>query len=619
VNLFLVGFSSDPIEPAIVASALQTVASRIPYLNGLSLTEHSSADRRLVAAWICHPAERVGGVEYAAVEGDALAMFSGRPILVTDDGFDGLGSLDPRLYLQSSLRWEDRLDGRFVVVRCDGGRRMTVTTDPLGAYLMFTSELDGIRWVGNNAGAVALAARATEFDSLALASLLGAGWSFGGQPLRRSVHRLAANAAHTFQRDTFRGIAWTSRLRRDVTSPSPKGFDARDAARVLVGITDALVDWPDRPVTLALSGGRDSRLTFAAAAGGSWPFLAKTVTWPFEAGFPESGDVRVARALCEIAGIPHQTELGSRSCDVRSSAETLSALSAGMVTIGDAGTPPVEWPAGPLELQITGSGAEIARCRYGLGYETVREASEAVCRRLIKVVPAPIVNDSGLELVRTWVGDWMARRAGEGVATSSLGDAFKIEERSASWASAVHGSFEYWADTVSPAWTASLVPLMLACPGPLRLRDGFHNLVLQELSPELWRVPFAGDMPTWPTLQRRRVQSDHLSHAHRNRRKIQAELRRRLELAARRHKAQHVDLIEDAQSLVRELGGAFTDHAAWDVLNRKRVENVLTTDPRAMHPRSRQLIWRLLAVLSSELDATPEATRPHRRPSARSE
>lgn len=488
-------------------------------------------------------------------------------------------------------------------MRCDGGGHIAVSTDPVGAYQVFTSTSDDIRWVANNARVLALAARATEFNNLALASLLSVGWNFGGQPVRRAIQRLTPNATHTFSRDPAQGITWTSQSHNKVTTG--KSFNAGEAGRVLVGVTHALADWPGRPVTLSVSGGRDSRLTLAAAAAGSHPFFAKTISWPYETGFPDSSDVRVARALCAIAGIPHHTELGTAVSDLRQSVDMLSVLTAGTGTIGDAGIPPVDYPPGPLELHVSGSGGEIARSYYGLEFETPREASEAVCRHHINTVPAPIVNDSGLELVRTWVREWMDTRAGEGMAVSELGDAFYLEERMASWASGVHGTFEYWADTVCPLWTASLSSLMLACPGPLRRRDGFHNLVVRELSPELWRVPFGGDQPHWASLRENRIHSDRLARAYRNLRKVRAELRRRIELAGRRGTAGHTDPIVDAQSLARELAEASPGHAAWEVLNRKRVEHVLTAEPQAMHPRSRHLIWRLIAVLSSEMESRP--------------
>src|SRR5438067_675793 len=46
------------------------------------------------------------------------------------------------------------------------------------------------------------------------------------------------------------------------------GFDARRAAADLVETLRALNDWPGRPGVVSLSGGRDSRIVFAAACAG---------------------------------------------------------------------------------------------------------------------------------------------------------------------------------------------------------------------------------------------------------------------------------------------------------------------------------------------------------------
>jgi hypothetical protein len=595
MNLFLLALARDRVAPAVVTSALRDVAGQLPYFNGASMHEHSSGDGRLAVSWISHRPELVGGVEYSAQDGEMLALFSGRPILAAEGGFDGVSPLDPGLYLKPG-QWEHRLDGRYAIVRCEGGRQVSVTTDPLGAYRVFTLDRDGVRWIGNNADAVALAGRASGFDTLALASLLTFGWSFGGRPLRDSVRRLAPNATHTFHSEP---ASWSTQARPDLMAAIPPEFNPRHAADVLVGTTRAFMDWPDRRLTVSVTGGRDSRLTFAAASSGSQPFRAKTITSPHDAGFPESGDVKVARALCDIAGIAHHVEIGSPVADLRRSAETLSTLTSGAISGGDVGTPPVELPPGPLEVHVTGAGGEIARCYYGSAFGTASQAGEAVTHHHIHSVPAPLVSEPAVALVRQWVRDWMARRGEEGVPVAALGDAFYLEERMGSWAAAGQGAYEYWGDTVCPLWTASLSPLMLACPAAWRHRDGFHNLVLRELSPELWKVPFAGTMPDWPLLRENRLASARLTAAYRKLRLVQSEIMRRLE-RRRRDTSEEYDPIVDAQALVRELSLASPNHAAWDILDRGRTERMLRVDPRGMHPRGRHQIWRLLAVFSEQ-------------------
>src|SRR5947209_15963617 len=145
VNLFLVALSSGPAPGAKVMHAVRATAQRVPYLSGNELREHVSTDRRLAAAWIAHRPEQIGGVRYWTTRDDQLALFCGRPILRTDTGFDGRRPLSPELYLTPTEEWEHCLDGRFTVVRCRGPH-VSVITDPVGAYRVFTAERDGVRW-----------------------------------------------------------------------------------------------------------------------------------------------------------------------------------------------------------------------------------------------------------------------------------------------------------------------------------------------------------------------------------------------------------------------------------------------------------------------------------------
>lgn len=603
MNLFLLALARTRIEPAAVNHSLRMIASRLPYLEGADTGQHVSRDGRLVASWVAHPPELTGGITYCSRQDDLLALYSGRPIVATDDGFDGTAPLDARLYLRRSDDWEQRLDGRYVIVRCEEGREVTVVSDRGGAYRVFTAEHGDVRWIGNNAHAVALAAGSTGFDELALASLLTFGWSFGGASLRANVTRLEPNARHTFRSDPMR---WSTERRPAFIQAAPPAFDARQAAQVLTQTTAAFMDWPQRPLTVSVTGGRDSRLTFAAAARSRRGFRAKTSTSPHEAGYPNSADVVVARKLCEIAGIEHHTEIAPRPSDLDRTAQALSLMTMGSMSVGDVGSAPLELPQGALELHITGQGGEIARCYYGAAFDTALAASEAVCKHHIHLVPAPLANDAGLELVRRWVREWARARAEEGVPVPALGDAFYLEESMGGWAAAGHGTYEYWADTVCPLWTASLAPLMLALPARLRARDGFHNLVLREISGELWAVKFAGVSPRWPSLRKHQLVPGAVTKAHRRLRQINAELLRRAELRRRRNPVEPVDTIVDAQRRACELVASFPNHDAWRILDRGRVERILRGDPREMHPRSRDQISRVLTIFERpQMDRQP--------------
>ncbi len=104
---------------------------------------------------------------------------------------DGRAALDPMLYLESSDEWAHRLDGRCTAIAYDDAeRRLTVFSDPMGAYPVFRSEAAGVTWISNNAELLRLLSGTAEVDAGVLAALLGGGWSLSGHPLWRDVRRV---------------------------------------------------------------------------------------------------------------------------------------------------------------------------------------------------------------------------------------------------------------------------------------------------------------------------------------------------------------------------------------------------------------------------------------------
>src|SRR5215204_3741172 len=74
MNLFVVGWSAErPVEPP--RAALESLRDRLGFFPGRPVETWSSA--RAAAAWVSHAAERVGGVSYAGVSPERLALWSG--------------------------------------------------------------------------------------------------------------------------------------------------------------------------------------------------------------------------------------------------------------------------------------------------------------------------------------------------------------------------------------------------------------------------------------------------------------------------------------------------------------------------------------------------------------
>ncbi len=181
LNLFVAGRS--PVGQ--LRQALARLLEQLPFFPDSEPASWSHGE--LAAAWIAHPPERVGGVRYAQVESERLALFSGRPFRWTDgDETDGLGPLDAALYLRPASEWFASLDGRFAAVRCSGGT-VEAVSDRLGAYPLYRAgEL-----YSNSAELARLAAGLARRPSPAvLASLLGGGWSLTGDPAWEGVERV---------------------------------------------------------------------------------------------------------------------------------------------------------------------------------------------------------------------------------------------------------------------------------------------------------------------------------------------------------------------------------------------------------------------------------------------
>src|SRR5215208_5456599 len=147
------------------------LAARLPFFAGREIESHGPA------AWVQHAPEEVGGVRYAHAEGDRVALFSGRPFLWTADAeADGRAPLDARF-------WHDPrgdLDGRYAAVRFDG--ELQVTTDALGAYPLYQTVHEGVRYVSNNAELLRSLRGTRALDLCSVAGLLGGGWPLQGRP-----------------------------------------------------------------------------------------------------------------------------------------------------------------------------------------------------------------------------------------------------------------------------------------------------------------------------------------------------------------------------------------------------------------------------------------------------
>ncbi|MGN6373438.1 MAG: hypothetical protein ACTHM1_10705 [Solirubrobacteraceae bacterium] len=607
MNLFIAGHSSGALDALPARRALAELLDELPFFDAAAIETWSAPSGHVAIAAVAHRAQDVGPVRYSSLQDRRAALFAGRPVRWQADGHaDGQGALDPDGYLQPAERWAAELDGRCTVVRADD-TTLELYVDPLGAYPVFESEVAGVRWFSNNAMALHLLTGDDAVDEEALASVLAGGWSLGGEPVWRAVRRVERGVVLSLSLEGERRRKLLE-LERIVSLPGA-GMDAEEAAADLTALTAALAQWRGRPNVLPLTGGRDSRVIFAAALRAGFEFDART------GGAPSHPDVQVAARLAATAGLPHDLLAadphGDRHSHLERMARMTALLSGGTATLADAAGFPLGRREGPLPLWHSGQGGEIARAYYGSGGVGV---AERLCARFTARRPGrvDILSGDATHSVARRIGDFVQLMSQAGAAAQDIPDLFYLLERMACWAAPTHGVVEAVRDTTSPLWSQRMLPHLLGLPARERELERFHLLLLTRMASQLVDEPFA-DGSSWPS--RQSALSRQLRRARKLSGKAAAELgRRRAGKRARGSQARSSDSMhassahpaaadpfDAVQAAVRDATLSQPSHPAWSALDRAQTERLLTRPAVSLDEMSRYHVWRLGSVFMSSI------------------
>jgi hypothetical protein len=515
-------------------------------------------------------------VDVAAVDLDRLPFFPGRTVQRWSCGDAAAAWIahgdeyaevsDERLSL-----WSGHLEGRFARVSWDGAWR--IESDPMGSYPLY-----GRGTLISNNPSLLRASDAVRPE--VVASLVGGGWSLSGDPLWQGVSRIDSGLAPA-----------------DVVPLLGAGLDVDAAAADLVDVVRLLASWPGRPNVVPVTAGRDSRVVLAAAMRAGVEFSTLT------GGVAGQADVDVGRELAAIAGVPHSLipddSFGSLLSHWRRAAALLTLTAGGTASLADAVGFPFGPRPGPLPLWHSGQGGEIARGYYASRVRgSTREAladslySAFVMRRAHR---AELLSADGEQLVRGKVASFVAGVMDEGAAAEDVPDLFYLLQRMGKWAGPTHGAVEYVRDTTSPLWHRRMLPHLLGLPARERAREEFHLRLLERLAPELLAAPgWPERRPEW---QRRVARGRKLAG------KVERELKRRARARRPAPPAAGAAVAADPFAAVlpeiREVVLDQPGHAAWSVLDRGRVESVLTRDAAALDEVNRYYVWRLATVFAA--------------------
>jgi hypothetical protein len=557
MNLFLIGWRADGglcVDPA--RPLVEDLLAQLPSPKPSDVQTWGAPSGRVVVVCASHPPELVGGVSYSHFESDRMALFSGRPFRWTgDQQADGRGPLDPRYYLRPAREWIDELDGRYVAARYDDrDGLLELCADALGAYPLYRGGAAETSWFSNNAWLVrrALGEHATgAINRTTAAGLVADGCSPSLSPIWADLERVPRGLVLAI--GGRRGETSTQQLPLAELAAWPgSGFDPQRAARLLAAATAALADWPGRPVTLQLSGGRDSRLLLATAA--RIGIECRAVTH----GADDDPDVVVARRAADTAGVTHEfVPAGDPDAAIAAlltTARLLALTGGGGISLADAAGY-FATVDGPLPLWLNGQGGETARVYYGVG--TRPGMLEWL---LTRIAPsADLLSQTGRRLLETAVAGALGAELEAGASVEDVLDVYFVERRTASWAGVGHGCAEYVkGDTVSPLWSRRVIAQQLAAPIGEREAALFQRATLAQLCPPLAELEYAvGGTP--------------------------------------RPLGSFGAVIEAARE-------ALSDprcDSLWELLDSDAVGRLLAADPETIDARTRRPVWRLLSAATA--------------------
>ena len=604
MNVFLVALRTTSGRPVPdVSRALTGVRQALPYDQLSQVASWASADGNVVLAHFANPPEQVGGVVYTSTAPEDFATFSGRPFLMAASSSDVQGGavLDPRFL--ATTKEAEHLDGRFMVCgyrTTPAGGVLRYFADALGGSSLYEDDVPGWHLVSNAPAALQALTGRTELNPLSAASYFTMGSSLDGNPLVGSARLVTPGVAHELRTDGTR-TATALFDPNEVQHYFEAGLDPVEAARTLSRTLLALADWPGRDHEVTVTGGRDSRLVFAAAVAAGLEADYKTLAMPALIGYPLTEDVRLSAEMTALSGVAHRVDLaaGDRGplSDPRLAARIVNALSPGTVSLGDTAGLILTGVSGPLPLVHTGQGGELGRVDYR--FPTDSDEPEIVRLFLnsqLRRWPTPMTNKDSRHLLEEHLTGWARQRVAEGFPRGQLRELIFLEKRMATWAGNVMVVHEPNGEATAPLWTRSLLRHQYALPDTDRTKDLFVLTLLTELAPALATVPFEGGNPPWPSFggQDTRVPPQVAKALRIAKRARQEFAERKMALLRSDAARSAADLqFRQVQKLVLQGAHDRATDPAWEYLNRLSVLRLLRANPSTLDSRSRNYILRL--------------------------
>ncbi|TDC92951.1 asparagine synthase-related protein [Actinomadura sp. 7K507] len=478
----------ERIADGVLAAARWAIEEAVPV----------PVDRWRTAEWVSPD----GGTALLAWSNEPVEEPFPEPILTSGDramtycGYLG-GKGDADLLLGAAALGDelDDIGGCFSVFRA-GADGFEAATSVTRACPVYHAEAGGLRFAASRALLAHLAARAAAtgltrtapaYDLMALQSMVRHGFLVSDETPFEGV-RAVPNAAAFVARRGRAGAVVARPLPEQGTAPRGRK-EARARVEPLAEALLAAVEpfrRHDRPMRLALSGGRDSRLIAAACHAAEVPFFGATH------GLADSPDVVLAQRVAGALGVECRVTIDRQKSGavlVRHPLRRAHALVRMCEGMNSAYEGVNRWAAYDPEPRSSGSGGE--RLRGGFLSDQGDLTRDGVHRRLktIFLAQREFLSDDANAHAESHYNEWVARYERDGV---DVLDKLHMFYKTGRWLAGSHtATLMNWA-YYHPFLDNRVVRAALALPVEWRLSEEPVALVMRMLAPRLRDVPFDG-------------------------------------------------------------------------------------------------------------------------------
>ncbi|TDC58200.1 hypothetical protein E1281_02355 [Actinomadura sp. KC345] len=470
-----------------------------------------AAARRAIEEAVPAPADRWRTAEWVSPDGaTAMLVWSNEPVeepfpepILTSGGralaycgyLGGKGDADLLLGAAALGDGLDDIGGCFSVFRA-GEDGFEAATSVTRACPVYHAEAGGLRFAASRALLAHLAARAAAtglarpapaYDLMALQSIVRHGFFVSDETPFEGVRAVPNAAAYVARHGRAAEV-----VVRPLPEQGPEPGGRKEARARVEPLAEALLAAVepfrrhDRPMRLALSGGRDSRLIAAACHAAGVPFFGATH------GLAGSPDVVLAQRVAEVLGVECRVTVDRQEAGavvVRHPVRRAHALVRMCEGMNSAYEGVNRWAAYDPEPRSSGSGGE--RLRGGFLADQGDLTRDGVHRRLktIFLAQREFLSAEANAYAESYYDEWAARYERDGV---DVLDKLHMFYKTGRWLAGSHtATLMNWA-YYHPFLDNRVARAALALPVEWRLSEEPVALVLNMFAPRLRDVPFDG-------------------------------------------------------------------------------------------------------------------------------